>query len=46
MSDVVSVVTKNKDKDEDGRIIKIYDNFLDHNDRDNLENGLFNETFP
>ena len=46
MSDVVSVVTKNKDKDEDGRIIKIYDNFLDHNDRDRLENGLFNETFP
>jgi len=41
MSDVVKVTKK-----EDEKVIKIFDNFLDHNKRDTLENGLFDESFP
>jgi hypothetical protein len=41
MNDVVRVAKK-----QDEKAIKVFDNFLDHNDRDSLENGLFDETFP
>ena len=41
MNDVVRVTKK-----QDEKVIKVFDNFLDHNDRDTLENGLFDETFP
>ena len=41
MKDVVTVAKK-----QDEKVIKIFDNFLDHNKRDTLENGLFDENFP
>tara|TARA_R110001592_G_scaffold61640_5_gene188043 strand:+ start:26969 stop:27577 length:609 start_codon:yes stop_codon:yes gene_type:complete len=44
MNDVVSVVTKKEDDEK--KVIKVFDNFLDHNERDDLENGLFDESFP